>query len=76
MNRHQTSDIRHEERGQASLEMTVALIGMLLLLLGSLKVFVWMNERLVARQRSYENTRVSGGRWVEPSKPLDIFKHD
>ncbi len=53
--------------------MTVALMGALLLLLGSLKVFLWVNERLVQRQRSYEATRVSGGSWTEPSKPLRIF---
>lgn len=53
--------------------MTVALIGALLLLFGSLKVFLWINERLVKRQVSYEATRVSGGNWDEPSKKLDIF---
>ena len=60
-------------RGQASLEMTVAFIGVLLLLFGSLKVFLWVNERIVQRQKSYEATRVSGGSWTEPSKPLRIF---
>jgi len=68
-------------QGQASLEMTVALIGALLLLFGSLKVFLWIAERLIERQASYEATRQPAGssagpgvvRWVEPSKPLRIF---
>lgn len=66
-------------RGQASLEMTVALMGTLLLLFGSVKVFLWMVERLVVRQQSYETTRVAAGgdepgkRWNEPTAPLRIF---
>ena len=72
------------QRGQASLEMTVALMGTLLLLFGSVKVFVWMTQRLVARQQSYEATRVEAGsvpqvssarvvQWTEPSERLRIF---
>jgi len=53
--------------------MTVAFVGALLLLFGSVKVFLWMTERLVSRQASYDATRVGGGDWVEPSKPLRIF---
>ena len=68
-------------RGQASLEMTVALIGALLLLFGSLKVFLWVNERLVSRQMSYEATRVAAasttpGAWDDQASAirLDIFQ--
>lgn len=72
--RHQTSDVRFQHgRAQASLEMTVALIGMILLLFGSLKLFLWLNERLVTRHQNYEATRVSGGAWTEPSTPLRIL---
>ncbi len=46
-------------RGQASLEMTVALIGAVLLLLGSFKVWLWVNERLVRRQQDYEASRMT-----------------
>jgi len=75
--------------GQSSLEVTVALIGAIVLLFGSLKVFEWINERLISRQIAYDEgqpeTRV-GGRvdagsrtdgqlvlWEEPSQPLRIF---
>ena len=53
--------------------------GALLLLFGSLKVFAWVNQRLVERQVSYEATRVAAGStepgklWVEPSAPLHIL---
>jgi len=66
-------------KGQASLEMTLALIGTVLLLFGSLKIFVWLNERLITRQQRYEATRVLAGSaepgkmWNEPSQKLDIF---
>jgi hypothetical protein len=47
--------------GQASLEMTLAMLGALLLLLASAKVYLWINERLVTRQLAYEATRVAAG---------------
>lgn len=60
--------------------MVVALIGALLLLFGSLKVFLWMNGRVIARQQSYEATRVAAGSkatpgtlWNEPNAKLRIF---
>ena len=67
-------------RGQTSLEMSLAMAGALLLLLGCIKVFFWMNERLIMRQRSYEATRVQAAgttpdaQWLEPSQRLNIFK--
>ena len=66
--------------GQASLEVTVALIGALLLLFGSLKIFLWLNDRLVRRQQAYESTRAAAGRSTgavmgyEPSETLSVFK--
>ena len=67
-------------RGQASLELTLAMIGALILLFGSLKVFLWVNERIIARQRAYEMSRQAAGTsasvvtWDEPNQPLRIFK--
>lgn len=47
-------------RGQAaSLEMTLAMFCALLLLFGSMKVMIWIVERLVTRQQDYEATRVN-----------------
>ncbi len=56
--------------------MAVALVGAFILLFGSLKVFLWVNERIIRRQvdpGGYEDTRVSGGQWREPNQKLDIF---
>jgi hypothetical protein len=41
--------------------MTIALIGMLTLLYGSLKVFIWACESVRERQQGYERTRVRAG---------------
>lgn len=49
------------QTAQATLEITLALISVLLLLLGSLKLFLWVNQRLVQRHQDYENSRVSAG---------------
>ncbi len=61
--------------------MTVALIGALLLLFGSFKVFLWLTERIVSRQTAYENSRVAAGSdasapWNDPTdqQPLRIFR--
>lgn len=47
-----------KQRGQASLEMVLSLICVLVLLLGSVKVFIWANEHLLLRHQDYEKTRV------------------
>jgi len=41
--------------GQASLEMTVGLIGVFILLFGALNVFLWANKDIVKRQEYYEH---------------------
>lgn len=47
--------------GQASLEITISMACALLLLLGSFKVVLWLNERLITRQQAYEKTRKAAG---------------
>lgn len=71
------------ERGQVSLEITIAFIALFILLLGSVKIFVWLNEQMVLRQEDYESTRVAGGssnsevQVDESDYPkLDIFEGD
>ncbi|MBI3319013.1 MAG: hypothetical protein HYZ89_00270 [Candidatus Omnitrophica bacterium] len=61
--------------------MTLALTGALILLFGSLKVCLWISERLVRRQQYYHCTRVaaggnSPGLWNDPARsiPLKIFE--
>jgi Flp pilus assembly protein TadG len=73
---------RHGRRGQATVEMTVAMLGALILIFGSFKVFLWLNERYVRRQRAYEATRTQAAStgpstakpvwWREPEK-LNLF---
>ena len=46
-------------KGQVTLELTVSIFCMLLLLFGALQIFLWMNERLVRRQQDYNDTRIS-----------------
>ena len=67
-------------KGQASLEMTLALLGAMLLMLAGFKVCLWAWERVVTRQQYYESTRVAAGSsdpgvWHDPAsgKELKIF---
>ena len=48
-------------RGQASLEMVAALICILLLLIGSVKISTWAAGRMMQRQEAYESSRLSAG---------------
>lgn len=48
-------------KGQAALEMVVALICVLILFAGAVKIYVWGNGRLVDRQQKYEGTRTKAG---------------
>jgi len=65
-------------RGQASLEMTAAIVGALLLLLGAVQFTLWCAQRYVSRMRNYDGTRpqaasLDPGRWdgsYEPAEPL------
>ncbi|MFH1691003.1 MAG: hypothetical protein ABIC68_00315 [Candidatus Omnitrophota bacterium] len=47
--------------GQASLELSAALILVAMLIVGAIKIFVWLNGRLVMRQVAYEQSRVAAG---------------
>jgi hypothetical protein len=46
-------------RAQVSLELAASFITMLILLFGSIQVFLWVNKQLVTRQQDYEATRVA-----------------
>ena len=63
-------------RGQSTIEFAVAMIAALLILLYCTRLFLWFAQRFVARQKSYEETRVEAAnapatRWVEPDR-LDL----
>lgn len=77
------------KRAQSTLEITVALVAVFIFLLGTVKIFVWVNEQMVLRQRDYENDpvygRVAAGgasgevqlrEFNQPYPELDIFSGD
>lgn len=68
-------DLRPVRQAQASLETTVALLGAILLLFASLKVFLWISERLIRRQQYYNCTRAMSGRepvlWNDQADPAN-----
>ena len=70
-------------KGQATLEMAVAMMGALLFLVAAVKIVLWSTERFVTRTQNYDRTRVSAARaqagasWdnsYEPTKKLEILK--
>lgn len=64
------------KRGQVSLEMSLCLIAVIILFIASARLFVWLNNRFILRQESYENSRSSQpGELVDDSQfpRLDIF---
>ena len=49
------------KKAQASIEVTLAFICFMILLFGSVKIFIWLNERMVLRQEDFEASRVEAG---------------
>ena len=49
------------KEAQSSLELAASFVVIFILLFGSLQVFIWMNKRLVQRQKDYEVQRVTAG---------------
>lgn len=47
--------------GQVSLELAAALLCILILLVGTINLFIWVNSHLVLRQESYDERRVDAG---------------
>jgi hypothetical protein len=41
------------------MELAVAITCFLLLLLGAIRLFIWLNQTMVFRQEAYESTRVN-----------------
>lgn len=59
-------------KAQVSLETTLALICVFIILIGSLRVFLWVNKRMVSRQVDYESTAVSAASTASPAEvPVD-----
>ena len=71
--------------GQATLELTAAMVGALLFVVAAVKVVLWSAERFVTRTQNYDRTRTSAASvresnnadWdgsYEPTKKLEILK--
>jgi hypothetical protein len=62
--------------GQSTLETTITLIVIVVLLLGITNVFVWMNKMMVERHQAFRATQFDSSptiNFYQPKK-LDIFK--
>ncbi len=60
--------------GQVSLEVSIALIGVFILGLASVKICSWFSGQLAFRQESYESTRTTGTNYDDVGYPaLSIF---
>ena len=71
--------------GQATLELTVAMVGALLFVVAAVKIVLWSAERFVTRAQRYDRARTSAASipesanadWdgsYEPTKKLEILK--
>jgi hypothetical protein len=60
--------------GQVSLEISVALICVFLLVIAAIKICTWLTEQLAFRQENYESTRTAGSSIDDSGYPqLNIF---
>lgn len=60
-----------KKRSQATLELTLAMLGVILLLYGVLSVFMWANKSLISREADYE-TDASYGRVAAGSVSTEV----
>ena len=65
-----------KDKGQGTLEMTVALVLVMLLIVGAVRIFVWLNERMVYRQVDYENTRAAAGSVPISTEEVDLMNQE
>ncbi len=61
-----------QERAQATLELTAALILLMLLLAGATKIFMWLTGRMVHRQVLYEASRVNAANLSTWNQSVDL----
>ena len=52
---------RGRDRGQATIEAVLSLVGSLVLFYGIIVIWGWVNQSLVGRQAEYQRTRVAAG---------------
>lgn len=56
------------------MELTAALVIIAILLIGSAKIFLWLNDSIVRRQVNYEATRVAAGN--AEFAPVDLSSNE
>lgn len=64
---------------QATLELTLAIAGILIFLWASIKIFIWVNQTLVLRQEKYETSRAATWPYMEDESEfpaLNIFGNE
>ena len=61
---------RLNKKAQATLEVTLVIIAMVLLLAGITKIWVWGNKQIVNRQMKYNASRVKAGTSKEDYKKV------
>ena len=49
-------------RGQAAIEMAIAVIASIVLMAGSVRIWMWMVQTMVERQEAYQASRRRAGR--------------
>ncbi len=62
--------------GQASLELSVALIVVAMLLIAMVRIFIWVNGGLIRRQVGYQAGRVAAGSETSVSVTPDLINRD
>jgi ATP/ADP translocase len=61
---------RYKNRAQTTVELALAMIGVVILFLGCINTFVWLNRVMAARQKLYDESRAKAAS-VPSSKTPD-----
>jgi hypothetical protein len=62
---------RYKRRAQVSVELAMAMIGVVILFLGCINTFVWLSQVMAARQRLYDGSRVGAANILPSPTPVE-----
>lgn len=63
---------RYKRKAQVSLELALAMFGVVLLFLGCINTFIWLNKVMAIRQEYYDNSRKQAASVTPRATPQEV----
>ncbi len=63
---------RDKNRAQVTMELALAMIGVVVLFLGCINTFIWLNRVMAARQKLYDDSRAKAASVPISATPVEM----